>query len=161
MGLVTWVTPRLPQNISTSLSKPLFPMQCVETVPNSPGVIETGPLRHRQRVTNESISLTAQRPGGPPDHDYPCITDECLWIVNAICHHIWVYIQTEVHTCWLLWQIKEVSHHMSRLYHFLHLPRDSHVCTLNICMFQNVTNIWMIYQPPSPTHVCTCILRSQ
>lgn len=67
-------------------------------VANSPGVIETGPLLYRHWcVSNESISLTAQHPGGPPVHDYQCITGESSWIESAICHCIWLTVcQTRV-----------------------------------------------------------------
>lgn len=113
----------------------------------SPGVIDAGPLLHRHRVSNESISLTAQHPGGPTNDEYQCITDECFWIVNAICHRIWVYVyqtgerRTFMCTFRFFWQIKDASHHMSHLCHFLHILQIVwwtllRVCEMLVCMCQ-------------------------
>lgn len=111
------------------ISAPTIHPVCVT---HRPGVIETGPLLYRhQRVSNESISLTARHPGGPSDHDYQCITDECFWIENAICHHIWVYVyqlgepgnsRAGTPVC-CFWWIKATSHHTSHLSRFLHVLR--------------------------------------
>lgn len=83
----TSVTPQVPHNNSTYST-----VVRRNYVTNSPGVIETGPLLYRQRMSNDSNSLTARSSEGASHHDYQCITDVCFWIVNAICHHIWAYV---------------------------------------------------------------------